>query len=63
MAARDENRAKQAVDRLNEEGLEPGLWEVIWHGVDLKDPRSAKESAKPERFILLWEAQPDCHSQ
>ncbi|PBL04032.1 NAD(P)-binding protein [Armillaria gallica] len=49
MAAQDENRAKEAIDRLDEEGREPGLGEVIWHELDLKDPRSAKESA--ERFI------------
>ncbi|KAK0204517.1 NAD-P-binding protein [Desarmillaria ectypa] len=49
MAARDEARAKEAIDRLDKEGREPGLGEVIWHELDLKDPRSAKESA--ERFI------------
>ncbi|PBL03997.1 NAD(P)-binding protein, partial [Armillaria gallica] len=49
MAARDEARAKEAVDRLDKEGREPGFGEVIWHELDLKDPRSAKESA--ERFI------------
>ncbi|KAK0213945.1 NAD-P-binding protein [Armillaria fumosa] len=49
MAARDENRAKEAINRLNEEGREPGLGEVIWHELDLIDPRSVKESA--ERFI------------
>ncbi|KAK0434361.1 hypothetical protein EV421DRAFT_1909477 [Armillaria borealis] len=49
MAARDETRAKGAIDRLNEEGHGPGLGEVIWHELDLKDPRSARESA--ERFI------------
>ncbi|PBK58377.1 hypothetical protein ARMSODRAFT_135075 [Armillaria solidipes] len=46
MAARDETRANEAIDRLNEEGREPGLGEVIWHELDLKDPRSAKESAE-----------------
>ncbi|SJK99756.1 uncharacterized protein ARMOST_03067 [Armillaria ostoyae] len=49
MAARDETRANEAIDRLNEEGRELGLGGVIWHELDLKDPRSAKESA--ERFI------------
>ncbi len=49
MAARDETRAKEAIDRLNEEGRETGLGEVIWCELDLTDPRSAKES--PERFI------------
>ncbi|KAK0218393.1 NAD-P-binding protein [Armillaria nabsnona] len=49
MAARDEARAKEAIDQLDKEGREPGFGEVIWHELDLKDPRSAKESA--ERFI------------
>ncbi|KAK0218392.1 hypothetical protein EDD85DRAFT_867506, partial [Armillaria nabsnona] len=49
MAARDKNRANAAIERLNEEGREPGLREVIWHELDLKDPRSEKESA--EHFI------------
>lgn len=49
MAARDEARAREAIDRLDKEGREPGFGEVIWHELDLKDPRSAKESA--ERFI------------
>ncbi|KAK0495178.1 hypothetical protein EDD18DRAFT_1463624 [Armillaria luteobubalina] len=35
--------------RLNEEGREPSLGEVIWHELGLIDPRSAKDSA--ERFI------------
>ncbi|KAK0470104.1 NAD-P-binding protein [Desarmillaria tabescens] len=49
MAARDETRAKEAIERLDKEGRESGLGEVIWHQLDLKDPHSAKESA--ERFI------------
>ncbi|KAK0218371.1 hypothetical protein EDD85DRAFT_867430 [Armillaria nabsnona] len=51
LLARDETRAKEkeAIDRLNEERRERGLGEVIWHELDLRDPRSAKESA--ERFI------------
>ncbi|KAK0218376.1 hypothetical protein EDD85DRAFT_361073 [Armillaria nabsnona] len=49
MAARNETRAKEAIDRLNEEGRETGFGEVIWHELDLTDPRSAKEST--ERFI------------
>ncbi len=36
MAARDETRAEEAIDRLNEEGRETGLGEVIWHELDLK---------------------------
>ncbi|PBL03999.1 hypothetical protein ARMGADRAFT_40740 [Armillaria gallica] len=49
MVAQDETRAKETIDRLNEEGREIGLGEVTWHELDLKGPRSAKESA--ERFI------------
>ncbi|PBL04037.1 hypothetical protein ARMGADRAFT_897908, partial [Armillaria gallica] len=49
MAARDEARAKEAIDRLNEEGGERGLGKIIWHEPDLRGPCSAKESA--ERFI------------
>ncbi len=49
MAVRDETRAKEAMERLGKEGPEPGFGEIIWHELDLKDPRSAKESA--ERFV------------
>ncbi|KAK0470111.1 uncharacterized protein EV420DRAFT_1223901, partial [Desarmillaria tabescens] len=49
MAVRDSGRAKEAMERLEKEGRGPGFGEVIWHDLDLKDPRSAKESA--ERFI------------
>ncbi|KAK0495171.1 NAD-P-binding protein [Armillaria luteobubalina] len=49
MAVRDETRAKEAMERLEKEGREPGFGEIIWHELDLKDPRSAKESA--ERFV------------
>ncbi len=49
MAVPDEERTKAALQRVESEGLEPGLGEVIWHELDLKDPRDAKASA--ERFI------------
>lgn len=49
MAVPDEERTKQALERVESEGREPGLGEVIWHELDLKDPRDAKVSA--ERFI------------
>ncbi|KAG7444866.1 NAD(P)-binding protein [Guyanagaster necrorhizus] len=49
MAARDETRAKEAIDRLDKGGRDPGLGQVIWHALDLRDSRSAKESA--ERFV------------
>ncbi|KAK0193500.1 hypothetical protein F5146DRAFT_1030947 [Armillaria mellea] len=49
MAVPDENMTREALERVEKEGREPGLGEVIWHELDLKDPRSAKESA--EHFI------------
>ena len=49
MAVPDEERTKAALQRVVSEGREPGLGEVIWHELDLKDPRDAKASA--ERFI------------
>ncbi len=49
MAVPDEDMTRKALERVEKEGSEPGLGEVIWHELDLKDPRSAKESA--ERFI------------
>ncbi|KAG5652444.1 hypothetical protein H0H81_004988 [Sphagnurus paluster] len=49
MAGRSEQRAKDAITLLDKEGREPGLGEVIFHELDLKDPRDAKASA--ERFM------------
>ncbi|KAF5319733.1 hypothetical protein D9619_008827 [Psilocybe cf. subviscida] len=49
MAVPDEDQTKEALQRIEGEGREPGLGEVIWHELDLKDPRTAKASA--ERFI------------
>lgn len=49
MAVPDEEQTKQALERVKMEGCEPGLGEVIWHELDLKDPRGAKSSA--ERFM------------
>jgi len=49
MAAPDEDRTKEALERVEREGREPGLGEVIWHELDLSEPHSAKASA--ERFI------------
>lgn len=48
MAVPDEEQTKQALERVEKEGREPGLGEVIWHELDLSDPRLAKNSA--ERF-------------
>jgi NAD(P)-dependent dehydrogenase (short-subunit alcohol dehydrogenase family) len=45
MAVPDENQTKEALERVEREGREPGLGEVVWHELDLKDPRSAKASA------------------
>lgn len=49
MATPDEDRTREALKRIEREGREPGLGEVIWHELDLSDPRSAKASA--ERFL------------
>jgi NADP-dependent 3-hydroxy acid dehydrogenase YdfG len=49
MAVPNEDRTKQALERVEREGREPGLGEVLWHELDLKDPRDAKASA--ERFM------------
>ncbi len=49
MAVPDEQQTKAALERVEKEGREPGLGEVIWHELDLKDPRTAKASA--ERFL------------
>ena len=46
MAARSEARAAAAIARLRPEGLAPGNGEVVWHALDLGDPRSAKASAE-----------------
>ncbi|KAF9482397.1 NAD(P)-binding protein [Pholiota conissans] len=49
MTVPDEDRTKEALERVEREGREPGLGEVLWHELDLRDPRNAKGSA--ERFI------------
>ncbi|KAJ3504852.1 hypothetical protein NMY22_g17784 [Coprinellus aureogranulatus] len=48
LAARDEGRAKDAIKRLNDEGLgkEGSGSEVIWHKLDLSDPAKVKISAE-----------------
>ncbi|KAK7464886.1 hypothetical protein VKT23_006095 [Stygiomarasmius scandens] len=58
MTARSEARAKSAIERLEKEGKEPGNGEVLWHELDLVDPRKAKASAekfmeKEERLDIL----------
>lgn len=60
MAAPDQDQTKEALERVEREGREPGLGEVVWHELDLKDPRTAKASAqsfmeKEKRLdILSW---------
>jgi len=49
MAVPDEERTREALKRVEREGRDPGLGQVIWHELDLKDPRTAKSSA--QRFI------------
>lgn len=49
MAVPDEQQTKEALERVEKGGREPGLGEVIWHELNLKDPRTAKASA--ERFL------------
>ncbi|KAF8632873.1 hypothetical protein AX17_004721 [Amanita inopinata Kibby_2008] len=51
LAARDEKRATDAIQTLKSEGLAPGNGEVIWHKLDLSDPRDVKKSA--EEFLKL----------
>ena len=46
MASPDQDRTKEALERIEREGREPGLGEVVWHELDLKDPRTAKASAQ-----------------
>jgi len=46
MASPDQDRTKEALERVEREGREPGLGEVVWHELDLKDPRTAKASAQ-----------------
>ncbi|KAF5381841.1 hypothetical protein D9757_008351 [Collybiopsis confluens] len=46
MATPDEKMTQDALSRIENEGREPGLGEVIWHELDLKDPRNAKSSAQ-----------------
>ncbi|KAI0637552.1 NAD-P-binding protein [Trametes polyzona] len=58
MAARNEQKAQAAIDKLTTEGLAPGNGEVLWHKLDLSDPRDVKESAedflqKEQRLDIL----------
>ncbi|KAI0827091.1 NAD-P-binding protein [Trametes gibbosa] len=58
VAARNEERAKAAIDQLRAEGLQPGNGELEWLELDLSDPRKAKQSAdaflvKEKRLDML----------
>lgn len=46
MASPNQERTKEALERVEREGREPGLGEVVWHELDLKDPRTARASAQ-----------------
>ncbi|PCH41725.1 NAD(P)-binding protein [Wolfiporia cocos MD-104 SS10] len=46
MAARNEQRAKTAIERLKVAGLSPGNGEVHWLPLDYSDPREVKKAAE-----------------
>ncbi|KAJ3492202.1 hypothetical protein NLI96_g135 [Meripilus lineatus] len=46
MAARNEEKARAAIEKLKDEGLGPGYGEVLWVKLDLSDPRKAKAAAE-----------------
>ncbi|RPD55082.1 NAD-P-binding protein [Lentinus tigrinus ALCF2SS1-7] len=46
MGARNERRAKAAIERLHAEGLGPGNGQVLWLKLDLSDPREAVKAAQ-----------------
>ena len=46
MAARSEERATAALERLHAAGLGPGHGQVVWLYLDLSDPRVAKKAAE-----------------
>ncbi|OCH93974.1 NAD-P-binding protein [Obba rivulosa] len=46
MGARSEERANAALETLRSEGFEPGNGQVVFHPLDLSDPRKAKESGE-----------------
>ncbi|KAJ8517517.1 hypothetical protein ONZ45_g5295 [Pleurotus djamor] len=46
IASSNEERGKEALKRAEREGIEPGMGEVLWHELDLKDPKTAKASAE-----------------
>ena len=46
MAARHGDKARLALEGLQEEGLAPGHGEVIWLELDLSNPRKARQAAE-----------------
>lgn len=48
-AARNEEKAKTCIKRIEEEGLGPGNGQAVFLHLDLADPRNAKKSA--EEFL------------
>jgi len=56
MAARNESKAKAAIERLHAEGLGKNAGEVIWLKLDLSSPRQTKEAAE---YILSREQRLD----
>ncbi|CDO76362.1 hypothetical protein BN946_scf185011.g26 [Trametes cinnabarina] len=46
MAARNEQRAKAAIERLHAEGIGPGNGEIHWLHLDLSDPRNVEQAAE-----------------
>ncbi len=60
MAAGNEQRANAAIEHLRAEGLGPGNGEVLWHKLDLSDPRNVQQAAeefmkREERLDVLSE--------
>lgn len=60
MGARNEEKAKAAIEKIRKAGLEPGNGEVVWLPLDYSDPRDAKKAAegfleKEERLDILGE--------
>lgn len=60
MGARNEQKAKAAIEKIQKAGLEPGNGEVVWLPLDYSDPRDAKKAAegfleKEERLDILSE--------
>ncbi|KZP08213.1 NAD-binding protein [Athelia psychrophila] len=56
MAARNESKAKAAIERLHAEGLGANAGEVVWLKLDLASPRQTKEAAE---YILSREQRLD----